>query len=255
MYAPWGEGRGCVSAVGGSSSEALSVVVDKASLVLTLLSSVSGWVLLNQASVQAVIPWLEQLGPWIVSHLIWGGILLYILVWRLVWVISVQVKQQQIITDLWWDSSCLWGAFFCGLKHSDSMGWGLSQTSASAGAAAVFEAWCLTCAISQAWSAVMLFSGVSETRHHQWSLFLCSPYASWVSMHRRSNTITVSLKVNTKQQRKNLIAKNCISYLTRSMHPQRQMQTDNPHALHLDWFQGKTYIYMKSFLIKTGVTN
>lgn len=39
------------------------------------------------------------------------------------------------------------------------------------------------------------------------------------------------------------------------MHPQRQMQADNPHALHLDWFQGETYICMKSFLVKTGVSN
>lgn len=50
-------------AVGGSSSEAANVAVDKAGLVLTLPSNVPKWVLLNQATVQALIPLFKHLGP------------------------------------------------------------------------------------------------------------------------------------------------------------------------------------------------
>lgn len=50
-------------AVGGSSLEAPSVAVDKAGVVLTLLSHVPKWVLLNQATVRALTPLLKHLGP------------------------------------------------------------------------------------------------------------------------------------------------------------------------------------------------
>lgn len=76
LCALWGEGSGCVPAVGGSSSEAPSVDVDSAGFIPTLLSNVPTWALLNVAVFRLLFH-----GSWIESRFIQGDILLYILVW------------------------------------------------------------------------------------------------------------------------------------------------------------------------------